>query len=225
MQLDKKAKLVFVIVSILSLAQFTRAEEHAAAAPAEHGGGEAAAAEGGNGAPAEGGGGDLRSRQKLKEWIDVETKLSSLKAKIESQSAIVNGLIAEKNHAHDKNAAADVATHLSKAHKELQTMITEYEEQRNLLKFRYPEKGLTKERVYERIEVKSLEEMETQLSTEGKFKKVMNKVRSQFPMESSKNDQQEASQGKVDPKKIQKKQVKELPVQKNNLTEPIVLSK
>lgn len=206
-------------------------------ASAEEGGGHGApAAEKGAEAPAEGGhggaegaggteGGDLRSRIKLKEWVEVETKLSTLKAKIESQSKIVNGLIAEKNHAHDKNEAADVATHLSKAHKELQVMIDEYEAQRNLLKFRYPEKGLTKERIYERIEIKSIEDMETQLSTEGKFKKVMTKVRSQFPMENSKADQAEASQGKVDPKKIQKKQVKELPVQKNNLTEPIVLSK
>lgn len=166
-----------------------------------------------------------KARVNIKEWIEVEAKLSALKSKVEAQHNIVLGLLAEKKAATDQNQAASVATRLSKAHSELQALIKDYEKQRSLLKFQYPEKGLTKERTYERIEVKSIEEMELQMTTEGRLKKAVNKMRSQYSSKGNNDEDEDQKKKKIDPQTLQKKPDRELPVQKNNLTESIILSK
>ncbi len=163
--------LIFLGVSESSLAQ------EGEAAPAAEG---AKAEEAGKGpAPAKG---PLDvTRQEV---LDLQARLQGLKAKILSKKDALKKLIGEKQTIKDEKKSVEVFNNMKTEYKEMRTAIKEYDEQLAVLNYRYPEKGLTKERQYERIEIKTLDEMEREFSLEGKIKKTMVRVRQQFPEKS-----------------------------------------
>lgn len=114
-------------------------------------------------------------------WYDLQARIMALKAKIRGKSDSVKRLIQEKEGIKDEKQAVTIVNQLKADYKELQTAVKEYEEQRSLAAYRFPEKGRSEGRVYERIEMKTLDQMESEFSLEGKVSKVLARLRRQYP--------------------------------------------
>lgn len=117
------------------------------------------------------------------EWFELQARLQVLKAKIRSKNENVKKLISEKQVTKDEKRAVAIVNDLKQEYADLQATIRDYEEQRAKLNYRFPEKGLTEGRTYQRVEVKTLDEMENEFSLEGKVKKALGLLRQQYPSE------------------------------------------
>lgn len=166
------------------------------------------------GAKAEGAEAEVSEAQKkqMSEAMELQTKVQALQAKIKSKEESINKLIQEKNHTKDAARVKEIISEMVSEHKDLSKMIVEYEQNRSLLRYRYPEKGYSGGRAYERMEVKPLDQMENQMSVEAKLKRNLKTVRSQYG---------EPAETKAKKKKSGQKKEAEAP----SLTEPIVLQK
>lgn len=154
---------------------------------------------------------DVQKKQ-LSEAQDLQTKVQALRARIKSKEDSINKLIQEKNQVKNADRVSDILKEMVAEHKELSKMIVEYEQIRSLLRYRYPEKGYTGNRAYERMEVKPLDQMENQMSIEAKLKRNLSTVRSQYGG---------GSNPSLKNKKTENKKETSTP----SLTEPIILQK
>lgn len=123
------------------------------------------------------------------EWVEVQNRLQALKARLATKETQVKGLIRDSQTSRDKQVFED----LKQAHAELRQMGEEYEKLRHQLRYRFPERGMSVERRYQRIEVKSLSEMETQVGMESQLQGNLERIRRQFQSESSNSGGSESS--------------------------------
>lgn len=110
------------------------------------------------------------------EWTEIQNRLQTLKAKIVAKEKTVRSLIEAKGQNKDHKSFET----LKSEHAELLKLAEEYEQVRNVLRYRFPEKGMKEARRYRRIEVKSLGEMEQQVGLEGRLQSSLQKVRRQY---------------------------------------------
>lgn len=136
---------------------------------ANEGGGEAAAQEGAK---------EVKSREDS--FAVVQARVAALEAKVRSGEAEIQKLILEKQTSKDPARVSEIISSMVALHKDMEKNLKEYDQQRTLLKYRYPEKGAAAKREYERIDIKSIEEMENQMSLGSSVKRTLKKVRSQY---------------------------------------------
>jgi hypothetical protein len=200
-------KIVFVSLMLVSGLSF--AEEHGGGGGGEHGGGEEKK-EGGEAATA-----PKERRTSEASYAEVQARVSGLEAKIRSGEEEIAKLITEKQHATSPERTSQIVSEMVKLHREMQINARDYDQQRSLLKYRYPEKGTGGEkREYERIEVKSLDEMEDSLSLSSSVNKTLKKVRTQYV----KPDMPVKSEKKTSKKSKDK-------TEEPSLTAPVILKK
>ncbi len=207
------SRILIILFCILAVEISVAQEEEGAAAPAEG----AKTAEGGK--PASSVKNEKGSAQQ--EILDLQARLMGLKTKIKAKKDNLKKLVTEKQGLKDEKKSLEIFNEMKSEYKEMQVSIKDYDEQIALLHYRYPEKGLSKERKYERIELKTLDEMEKEFSLQGKIKKTLARVRQQFPDKktSSKNSKEVQSEPLFLPKaKIQDPS-------RDSVTEPQLLSK
>ncbi len=145
-------------------------------AQANEGGGHGGGGEGGEAKPAE--------KKEIKSAEDsytvVAARVQALEAKVHSGQEEIEKLIVEKQHASNPQQVNEIIRQMMTLHKELEKNTKEYDQQRSLLKYRYPEKSAAEKREYERIEVKSIEDMESQMSIGSSVNRTLKKVRMQY---------------------------------------------
>jgi hypothetical protein len=152
-------------------------------------------------------------KKQASEATELQSKVQALQAKIKSKEDNIQKLIEEKNRTKDPEKVAEIIKEMVADHKEMSKMIEEYEQNRSLLRYRYPEKGFSGGRTYERMEVKPLDQMENQMSVESKLKRNLKTVRSQYG----------ESADTKNPKKKKPGQKRE--TEAPSLTEPLVIQK
>lgn len=153
-------------------------------------------------------------------FMVIQARVAALEAKVRSGETEIGKLIAEKHHAKDPEKVNEIIRQMISVHKEIKQNAKEYDQQRALLKYRYPEKGMMEKREYERIEVKSLEEMENQISLSSSLKRTLKKVRSQYPSDVESPGQAANKEG------LSLDQKKETPLKATpGLVDPIILKK
>jgi hypothetical protein len=163
------------------------ANEHGEA-QAEHGeaGGHESKEEG-HGEAKEGGhegGGKEEGKSSQSPWLEIENKITELNSKIKSKEANILHLIEEKNHLPNNSPELKhVVKEIVTEHKEMRSLAEEYEKQVTLLKYRFPERNAKTNRSYDRIEIKSVEEMEHAMGIDGKLNRNLKRMRSQFKSE------------------------------------------
>jgi hypothetical protein len=205
-------KILFVSLMLASNLSF--AEEHGGGGGGEHGGGEEKK-EGEHGGGGEGAAAPKERRTSEASYAEVQAKVSGLGAKIRSAEEEIAKLIAEKQHTTNPERTSQIVSEMVKLHREMQTNARVYDQQRSLLKYRYPEKGVGGEkREYERIEVKTLDEMEDSLSLSSSVNKTLKKVRTQY----EKPDMPVKSEKKTSKKTKEKNE-------EPALTAPVILKK
>jgi hypothetical protein len=117
----------------------------------------------------------------LPPWFHTETRLGELIAKVKAkEEALEKAILAKKNLKDDSTEAKAAVELIVKDHKELMDLIEEYNKNLNLLKYRFPERGLKTQRNYKKKEVKSLEQMENTVGLEGTLQRNMKRLRQQF---------------------------------------------
>ncbi|WP_413559488.1 hypothetical protein [Bdellovibrio sp. HCB209] len=202
-------KSLIAIITVTSIAVAAFANEGGG-----HGGGEEKKAEG-----------EGKSEEKVEvksaeeSYDKVAAKVAALEAKVHSGQEEIEKLIVEKAHTKDPTKLNEIVKQMLTLHKELQKNVQEYDQVRGLMKYRYPEKGLTTKREYERIEVKSLDDMESQMSLSSSVKRTMKKVRAQYDTPEQFKARKEAEiAGHGEESSSKKKKGPEL-------TEPVILKK
>lgn len=150
-------------------------------------------------------------QDRTKEWMDVVNLLSSLKTKIKSKEDTIKGIIHHKHSAKTKVEAEELVSELVREHKELSKLQEEYNQAAQLLKYRYPDVGITEKRKYEKLELKSLEEYEESQTIEGRIKKTVLKLKTHY--------------GVKDEKKSESEIVKKPNVDNNHLAQPKIIRK
>lgn len=156
---------------------------------------------------------DKTQQERTKEWMDLSAQISSLKTKISGKEEAIKEAIKHKQHAHSKADAEHAVQTLLKEHGELKKLEEEYNEKTQLMKYRYPEVGITEKRKYERIKVKSLEDYEQMMSLEGEVKKSVIKIKEHYGIKDLEEDVHIKDEPKDDPE------------ENNKLAKPIIIRK
>jgi hypothetical protein len=157
-------KIIFPL--LLSLLVF--ANEGGEAPPAEnHGGGEAGAA-------------PSADQKAQKELQDVEKQVAGLAAKIKAKNDSIEHLLTQKNIESDAEKTAELVKLVQQEHRELKTLTSEYNTQLGILQYRFPERGLNLQRRYQRLDTKSIDEMEKNLGLDAHLKKSRDKIKTVY---------------------------------------------
>ena len=114
------------------------------------------------------------------EWLKMQNDLNSLQAKVKAKQESIRGLVNEKNRVQDPKQVKQILDTMAAEYKEMRKLTEEYEKQRTILLFRYPDKGKVGSRSYEKIQLKSLEDMDTEFGVEGRLNKGLKKMRQQY---------------------------------------------
>ncbi|MBO9668686.1 MAG: hypothetical protein J7501_17945, partial [Bdellovibrio sp.] len=148
----------------------------------------------------------------------VQARVSALEAKVHSGKEEIEKLIEEKQHAKNPAEVNEIIKRMVTLHKELEKNVVEYDQARALLRYRYPEKGGAEKREYERIEVKSLDDMESQMSLSSSVKRTMKKVRTQY-------DTPQEAKARLESQKNGDGRSKKADPKAPSLTDPVILKK
>lgn len=177
-----RAGFLIFLVCFLSVAW---AEDHGGGEQQGSGGHEAPAGgdKGGDGKEAaKEGGGEVKTS--LAPWVEIENKIQELYSKIKSKESAVLHLLEEKDHLADNSPQLKhTVREIVKEHKELRRLVEDYQKNISILKYRFPERNAKQTRTYDRVEVKTIDEMEKALGIDGKLSRNMKKMRSQYKPE------------------------------------------
>ncbi|QDK36318.1 hypothetical protein [Bdellovibrio sp. NC01] len=203
--------IFLTVLALLSSGSFAFANEGGG-----HGGGEKKE-EGGE--KKEGGGEEKKEVKSSEESFSVvAARVQALEAKVHSGKEELEKLIEEKQHEKDPAKVNEIVKQMLGIHKELEKNAKEYDQQRALLKYRYPEKGQTEKREYERIDVKSIEDMETQMSLTSSVNHTLRKVRTQY-------ETAEDVKAREEKKNVEGHGKKSSKPSSPSLTDPVILKK
>lgn len=156
---------------------------------------------------------DKDQQERTKEWMDLGSQISALKTKIKSKEDNIKEIIKHKHHAATKAEAEHAVSNLLKEHAELKKLEEEYNEKTQLLKYRYPDVGITEKRKYERIKIKSIEDYEQIMTLESQVKKSVIKVKEHYGIKDMEEDG------------VEKSKPNEATDEPNNLIQPKILRK
>lgn len=117
----------------------------------------------------------------LPPWIAIEAKIQELSSRIKSKEESMRKLLEEKNHLSENSPhVKETLKQILKEHGELKSMAEEYQKNVSMLNYRFPERNAKSGRSYDRIEVKSVSEMEQAMGMDGKLNRNLQKMRTQY---------------------------------------------
>ena len=114
-------------------------------------------------------------------WELIQTKLGALKTKMDSQTALVNTMIAEKAALAKSEDVAKKADELKIQYHKLETLVADYNSLNEEYLTKFPERGLKEKRIYQRVKVKTLDSFEDDFTLRGRLNKLHGKVLRQYP--------------------------------------------
>lgn len=164
----------YLLVIFLSAHVAAASEKSAEAAGGEEHGEAKSAAEKNEGGSAN------KEKSKYEAYSAVLLRVNTLFAKVRAGEEEIKRLIIEKQETKDPKRVTEIVQQMIKVHKELEENAKEYTQQKALLNYSYPEKGMHEKRKYERVEVRSIEEMEGQFNLTTGIKRTMDKARIQY---------------------------------------------
>lgn len=150
------------------------------------------------------------SGHQTQEWSQLQKELGEKKGKIDQQRKVVEEQLL-KSKSETNPMTSEQATELKEDHKKLTTMTNDYNALMQRFEMRFPEKGLTQGRKYFRIDNLTLEQLESRMTVEGREKRLIKKIRTQY----NKPESEDVTKRVFDPTKDKKPEV----------TDPIILVK
>jgi Tfp pilus assembly protein PilV len=131
-------------------------------------------------------------------WMELESRVQDLQARIKSKRATIEQMLEEKNHL--KNGSPELKAlieNVVREHKEMRQMSEDYRKNLSLLQYRFPERNAKADRKYDRLEVKSLDEMEQAVGIDAKINRNLGRMRSQYKMQKA-DDSEKGIEAKSD---------------------------
>lgn len=115
-----------------------------------------------------------------KELAEVEKQVASLAAKIKAKNDSIESLLTQKSVEKDPEKIIEMVKLVQSEHREMEKLTIEYNAQLGILQYRFPERGVTQGRRYQRLNTKSLDEMEKTLGLEANLKRSREKVKTVY---------------------------------------------
>jgi hypothetical protein len=136
------------------------------------------------GAPPAGGHGEAAAPApagpKPETWNEIQAKVQAYETMVKAKEESIKSLMRQKATVTDGASVKALEKQIKREHNDLRDVMKQYEEARNKLIYRFPERFSKGERKYKRIEVKSVEEMEDQLSLESSMATTIKKAESKY---------------------------------------------
>jgi hypothetical protein len=117
-----------------------------------------------------------------KPWAEHAQKLAAFSHQIEQGESEIHELIEEKRHSHDANHVAEIMKSIGERQRAIEKASSQYEEERQHVRFQHPEKNDQLDHVYVRHEVKSVDELENDLGIDARLDRVKARVLAKFPI-------------------------------------------
>lgn len=120
------------------------------------------------------------SGKQSQDWEKIQTKLGTMKSKLDTQENVIKNLIAEKS-ALSGEAQAVKMEQLKLEHNKFEAMVNEYNKLNLEYQTKFPERGIKEKRIYNRMKSKSLQSFEDDQTIQGRVNKLNSKIISQYP--------------------------------------------
>ena len=154
------------------------------------------------------------------DWEKTQSELGDAKGKLDTQVGLVKTLIAEKNLLKGEALALKI-DELKKVYKKLEAITQEYNRINLEYLTKFPERGVKEKRIYKRIQLKSLQNFEVDVTLQGRVNKLHKKILNQYPGANIEiKNKQSNSQDKSNIKKEESSKTKE-----NDVTDQINFKK
>lgn len=141
-------------------------------------------------------------------WVKLQTDLQAMQGKILAAESNLNKLLLQKKTVVEGSAEAKlVVDELVKIHRSYKQQVEEYRRMESILKFRYPERGVTSQQQFKQVD--NLAELEQEVGVDAEITKTWSLLNSQY--------QVEAPRG---PASIQEQEIKERQRQRSVLDSP-----
>ncbi len=121
-------------------------------------------------------------------YVAVQGRLNTLASKIKAKEDVIAHLFAQKEHTKNNAEIKEIVSTLTLEHRELKALINEYSKERQLIKYRFPELSDASERKYQRIDSKSLDQMEKEMGLNQVLNKAKTRVEKQYGVEKKEKD-------------------------------------
>ncbi len=134
-----------------------------------------------------------------KELLDLEKQVASLHAKIQAKTQSVETLLKQKNEEKDPQKLTEIVKLVQQEHRDLEQLTREHNIQLGVLRYRFPERGGTQGRRYQRLSTKSLEEIERTLGLDGHLEKSRKRIKTVYGVsDTEKNRSHPSKKGEKD---------------------------
>ncbi len=172
-----------------------------------------------------------KGQRNYEDYMDYVKQLQSAEAKVKSKYEAMQELIHEKEKEKDKKKLSLITKDLNQIYKEYVGFVEQYNKVRGVVMYRFPEHGELQNEGYQRIQKQTIEEVEHTLSVEGKIKKIMKTMKTQYkvrPESSAQSADKSAANapsngsGSSDPEDRRKSQIEKA---RPDVTQPIRISK
>lgn len=125
-------------------------------------------------------------------YVIKNDELSVISNEIKTSKSNIRILIMKKRSTKNKEKLHQIMENLVEAHNLLNERIIKYQKLKNEIKYRYPEKKITKKREYLSLRIQSLEEIEDEVGIDGQLSKLKKRVDKKYLPFLSKKDLEEA---------------------------------
>ena len=112
-------------------------------------------------------------------WVTMQADVVLAQTRADAQRAVVTELLVSKKN-NKGRIAKDQVDQLNLNHQKLQELVKEYNLKFNEFEIKYPEKGQSLGRQYNRKTEQSLDQMENSLTLEGRIRKMSKKIKTQY---------------------------------------------
>lgn len=115
-------------------------------------------------------------------WNEHTNRLMTLSRQMENGEQEIHTLILEKRRTYDAKKVADILRQIEEKHKAIRKAWKDYEEERQHVRFEHPEKNDQLDKTYVRHELRSLEDLESDLGIDARLDRVKARVLAKFPI-------------------------------------------
>lgn len=155
-----------------------------------------------------------------REWAAHEVSLRAQVDKIREKEKKITEIIEEKNKEKDEVKLKGHLHEIQKEHKELEKLYKDLEEEKRHVRFEHPDQGVEVERKYLAYKIRSIEDMESEVGTDGKLGRLKAKVLKKYggplsvPTETKSKDSEDpeplSEKPKVEQETASKKEQKDI---------------
>jgi hypothetical protein len=118
-----------------------------------------------------------------REWAAHEVSLRSQIDKIREKEKKIGELIHLKNETKEDAKLKPLLAEIKKEYGDLEKFYKELEEEKRHVRFEHPDQGMDVERKYRAFKIRTIEDMENEIGTEGRLSRLKSKVLKKYGVE------------------------------------------